>query len=233
MIASGRSPLSVRKFTEMIACSDKCIVYNGAGVYDFSNNRFVWTSELNRDELMPLIMNILDKFTDVGVEIWCDDGVIYQLRDGFDNSAREMLEGLRFTNVDINTFAVPDKFFKILISGQAEDISRVLNFCTENQPDSVVSVCSCPIYCEILNKDANKMSAIKALIALDDREAMSIAIGDYYNDMEMIKGADFSAAPKNAADEIKQEADMIVCDCRRGAVAELINYVIKHFMEVS
>ncbi len=214
-------------------CSDRAIVYNGAGVYDFSRNDFVWKSMLRKDELMPLVHSILENFSDVGVELWRGDGKIYQLRDGFDNSAREMLEGLKFKNVDLKNFDVPDEFFKILISGEAEVISQVLEFCRIHQPYDTVSVCSCPIYCEILNKEANKMSAVNALISLENREAMSIAIGDYYNDMEMIRGADFSAAPENAADEIKKEADITVCDCRRGAVAELINYVIKHFMEVS
>lgn len=233
VIASGRSPKSVKKYKDMLCCSDKCIVYNGAGVYDFSKNDFVWKSMLEKDMLMPLVHSILDNFSDVGVELWCDDGIIYQLRDGYDNTAREALEGLKFINADLKNFVVPDGFFKILISGEADTISKVWEFCKDNQPKGVVSVCSCPIYCEILNENANKMSALNALIALEDREAMSVAIGDYYNDMEMIKGADFSAAPENAADDIKNAADIIVCDCRRGAVAELINYVIKHFMEVS
>lgn len=223
----------MRAYKNMIQCSDKSIVFNGAGVYDFAKNDFVWTSMLEKSELMPLVMEIHDKFPSVGIELWCDDCNIYQLRYGYDNTAREIVEGLKFTTVDVNEYNAPDNFFKILFSGEADVIAQVWKYCKENQPDCAVSVCSCPYYCEILNKDANKMSAINALIALEEREAMSIAIGDYYNDMEMIVGADFSAAPKNAADEIKKAADIVVCDCRRGAVAELINYVIKHFMEVS
>ncbi len=233
VIASGRSPLSVRKYKEMITCSDKSIVFNGAAVYDFAKNDFVWTSMLEKQELMPLVMDIHDRFPSVGIELWCDDCNIYQLRYGYDNTARETVEGLKFTTVDVNEYSAPDRFFKILFSGDADTISEVWSYCRENAPEGAASVCSCPYYCEILNKDANKMSAVSALISLEEREAMSIAIGDYFNDMEMIEGADFSAAPENAADEIKKAADIIVCDCRRGAVAELIDYVIKHFMEVS
>ncbi len=233
VIASGRSPLSVRTFKNMIECSDKSIVFNGAGVYDFSKNDFVWASMLQKQELMPLVMDIFEKFPSVGIELWCDDCNIYQLRYGYDNTAREIVEGIKFTTVDVNEYNAPDKFFKILFSGDADTITKVWDYCKAHQPENAVSVCSCPYYCEILNKDANKMSAINALISLEESEAMSITIGDYYNDMEMIVGADFSAAPKNAAKEIKEAADLVVCDCRRGAVAELINYVIKHFMEVS
>lgn len=217
----------------MITCSDKSIVFNGAAVYDFAKNDFVWTSMLEKQELMPLVMDIHYRFPSVGIELWCDDCNIYQLRYGYDNTARETVEGLKFTTVDVNEYSAPDRFFKILFSGDADTISEVWSYCRENAPECAVSVCSCPYYCEILNKDANKMSAVSALISLEEREAMSIAIGDYFNDMEMIEGADFSAAPENAADEIKKAADIIVCDCRRGAVAELIDYVIKYFMEVS
>lgn len=233
VIASGRSPLSVRTYRNMLRCSDKSIVFNGAGVYDYSVNDFVWSSMLDKAELMPLIMEIYEKFPQVGIELWCDDCNIYQLRYGYDNTAREIVEGLKFTTVDVNQYNAPEHFFKILFSGDAQTISEVWAYCKEHQSETSVSVCSCPYYCEILNKNANKMSAINAVIALENREAMSIAIGDYFNDMEMIVGADFSAAPKNAAEEVKSAADLVVCDCRRGAVAELINYVIKHFMEVS
>ncbi len=209
------------------------IVFNGAAVYDFAKNDFVWSSMLDKNELMPLVMAVYNKFPGVGIELWCDDNNIYQLRYGYDNTARETVEGLKFVTVDVNEYSVPEKFFKILFSGSSEEIKQVWDYCRENAPESAVSVCSCPYYCEILNKNANKMAAVNALVALEDREAMRIAIGDYYNDMEMIEGADFSAAPENAAEEIKKASDLIVCDCRRGAVAELIDYVIKHFMEVS
>ncbi len=233
VIASGRSPLSVRTYKNMLRCSDKSIVFNGAGVYDYSANDFVWSSMLDKAELMPLIMNVYEKFPQVGIELWCDDCNIYQLRYGYDNTARETVEGIKFTTVDVDEYNAPERFFKILFSGDADTISEVLDYCKSNQPKSSTAVCSCPYYCEILNKNADKMTAINALIALENREAMSIAIGDYYNDMEMIVGADFSSAPKNAAEEVKNAADLVVCDCRRGAVAELIDYVIKHFMEVS
>ncbi len=233
VIASGRSPLSVKTYVNMIECSEKCIVYNGAGVYDFSGKDFIWKSMLSQKDMMPLVVDVLEKFPDVGVELWSDDCNIYQLRQGYDNTARETVEGIKFTTIDINKDKISDNFFKILFSGEKAVISEVWEYCRANQPQCAVSVCSCPYYCEVLNKNANKMSALKALVESENRETISIAIGDYYNDMEMIVGADFSAAPQNAAEDIRNAADITVCDCRRGAVAELINYVIKHFMEVS
>ncbi len=233
VIASGRSPLSMRKYKNMLTCSDRSIVFNGAAVYDYSKNEYVWSSMLNKPEMMPFVQGIHDRFPNVGIELWCGDGSIYQIRHGYDNTARETVEGLKFRTIDISEVHESEKFFKILISGNAEDISLVWEYCREHSPENAAAVCSCPYYCEILNKNANKMTAFNALVSLEDRAAMRIAMGDYYNDMEMIEGADFSAAPKNAADDIKNAADIIVCDCRRGAVAELIDYVIKHFMEVS
>ena len=51
------------------------------------------------------------------------------------------------------------------------------------------------------------------------------AIGDYYNDVEMLKNADISAATYGAPDDVKAIADYITVPCEEGAVADFINYL--------
>lgn len=50
----------------------------------------------------------------------------------------------------------------------------------------------------------------------------SYGIGDYGNDLPMLIHADVGVAVDNAVDELKQNADMIVCDFMHDAIADLI-----------
>lgn len=57
------------------------------------------------------------------------------------------------------------------------------------------------------------------------------AIGDYFNDYEMLKSVYLSAccgqAPKAIHDIVKFEA----CHCNNGAVADLLNYIMYNYKE--
>ena len=52
-----------------------------------------------------------------------------------------------------------------------------------------------------------------------------VAIGDFYNDLEMIKDADIGVAVAAAPDQVKAVADLVVCDVHQGAMAQLIHHL--------
>jgi hydroxymethylpyrimidine pyrophosphatase-like HAD family hydrolase len=51
------------------------------------------------------------------------------------------------------------------------------------------------------------------------------AIGDYYNDLQLLAVAGCSAAPKNAPQDIQDSVDYVCCDHHEGAVADYIRYI--------
>lgn len=51
------------------------------------------------------------------------------------------------------------------------------------------------------------------------------AIGDYYNDIDMLLSADVSACVGGSPDEVVKSADYTVCRCENGAVAEFIDLI--------
>ena len=55
------------------------------------------------------------------------------------------------------------------------------------------------------------------------------AIGDYFNDIEMLKTADISAAVKDSPEEVQCCADYITQSCEDGAVADFIDYLTEKF----
>lgn len=68
-----------------------------------------------------------------------------------------------------------------------------------------------------------KGSAVKIL-----RETLGgihtvVCVGDYENDISMIRYADIGYATANAIDEVKAAADRITVSCRENAVAAIIS----------
>ena len=51
------------------------------------------------------------------------------------------------------------------------------------------------------------------------------AIGDYYNDLELLQAAHFSATLADAPQDIKVHADMVCASCLEGGVAEFLGYL--------
>lgn len=52
-----------------------------------------------------------------------------------------------------------------------------------------------------------------------------IACGDYDNDIEMLKGADVAVAPENALPALKAVAHRVLCHCKDGLIADVIEAI--------
>ncbi len=83
---------------------------------------------------------------------------------------------------------------------------------------------SSPNYLEIVPHAVNKGTAIDALCRhYGIKKDNVMAIGDYYNDVDMFKTAGISVAVNNAPEDIKAMTTYVTsADCSHGAVAEAI-----------
>ncbi|MBR3145350.1 MAG: HAD hydrolase family protein, partial [Clostridia bacterium] len=79
----------------------------------------------------------------------------------------------------------------------------------EQMPEGISKAETLIKMCEMLKIDKNKL----------------FAIGDGFNDIEMLSFAHISACPAEAPDEVKAAADMIVKSAKEGAVADFIDYL--------
>jgi Cof subfamily protein (haloacid dehalogenase superfamily) len=226
VLATGRSKINARKFYNGLSLTMPCVLLNGAAVYDFEREEYLWRCMIDVPDAIPLLKTILESHPDVGIEVW-GDGEVFQLNPEYQDPMREYLEEMQFKGASLDM--LPKKCFKILVSGAADTIAKVWKLCRESAPRSIHSVCSSENYCEMISADANKFSALLALTELTGTQSRrTAAIGDYYNDIEMVKGADIGAAPSNAVEEVQAAADVHFCNCSDGAVAEFIDYLEKN-----
>lgn len=89
---------------------------------------------------------------------------------------------------------------------------------------------SAPTLVEVQPKGVSKASAINAMRERErakDPNAKFYCIGDYNNDYSMLLAADVAVCPANACESIKAVADIQVCHCKDGAVADLIERIEK------
>lgn len=72
----------------------------------------------------------------------------------------------------------------------------------------------------------SKGAALQKLCGLvGDEDLTVIACGDFENDIEMLRAADIAVAPANAIDSVRAVADMVLCHCDEGLIADVVAHI--------
>ena len=80
-----------------------------------------------------------------------------------------------------------------------------------------------PTYLEIANKAASKSQAIAFMAdTFGVSIADTVAFGDNYNDLDMLRAAGYSIAMGNAPDDIKAQADYVTADNDQDGLAQVL-----------
>lgn len=77
---------------------------------------------------------------------------------------------------------------------------------------------------EVTNTKARKSIGIKKIKEITGAK-ISIGIGNYENDISLLKGADIAVAVENAIPELKEIADYTVAHCQNHAIKDLIEKI--------
>ena len=106
-----------------------------------------------------------------------------------------------------------------------ENVTAIRSYLLSLYGDEVDVFRSWPYGVEIQNIKANKGTAIEFLKEYTGA-TKSVAIGNYENDISMIKAADVGVAVGNCFDECIKAADIVTVPCEEHSVADLIyNYL--------
>lgn len=111
---------------------------------------------------------------------------------------------------------------KIMAMGEESKIDQIRDFLTAEFPDEVHLYRSKTTYLEIAPKSISKFTAIRHLLdnhfKLETKD--SIAFGDNYNDVEMIKGVGMGIAVANAREEVLEVANKVTEAGKEDGVAK-------------
>ena len=196
--------------------------FNGAGIFDISQNRLLWNMNLPK-EAQKLILAVEKELPDIGIQ-FNTDNKIYFYRDNFAMERFRALTGSE--NIYSSYEDVKDFVVKIVFAHTDEKRLEALIKLLHSHPeaDKFDFVCSERTLYEVLPKGASKGNALckmAELLGIDINK--TIAVGDYNNDVSMIKAAGIGFAVANAVPEAKAVADYITVSNEEHAIAAIID----------
>lgn len=224
-LASGRNPQSMEKhFKRLPIAGTPAVVMNGAGLYDFQKHEMIYFSAMS-DEGMALAVAAAKKFPAVDVIIVAKD-IIYITGIGWFGKlfvAADNLDHRHIKNID----DVPKKNWgKVIFSGTPMHISKVKKHFESMQDPDLTLMSSSIASFEILAKNTHKGTAVLKLAELLGIDKTHTgAIGDYFNDFDMLKTVGVPACCGQAPKELKEISEFVACHCNNGAVADFLEYI--------
>ena len=204
------------------------ISYNGGAITENKDNRLLHFEGISFEKAEELYKRGL-KY-DVVIHVYTPDAVYaYNLTEDekrYVQNRQEMIEVFD-QNLD---FLKGQEIVKVLYTNTdfdyLQNIDRDLKDITYDMDVSYSS----NRYIEFNHKGVNKGAGLKKLADLLHIDIQdTIAIGDNYNDLSMIKDAGLGVGVQNAAPGIKPDCDYITtATCEEGAVCEVIEkFVLK------
>jgi len=218
-IATGRSLQYTRKIAEHLSVNFPCIVFNGGMIYDFQNGE-VLTQTVLPAPAKSYIQEIMARFPRVGV-------MVVNREHYYDITAGQKHELLTTAEVLASDLAsITGPWYKIILVLDQISSEDLMDFVENRQYKGVRFVYTSPTMFEMIPETSSKGAALKKLMEQKGFGADQLAaIGDYYNDVEMLKLAELGVAVAEAPDDIKYVADLVVGPCMSGAVADLVEYL--------
>ncbi len=218
--STGRVPMGARLILEYVVPNAPIVCFNGGGIYDFSENKMLWSRKLDSDAISAV--EYVDRRLDfVGIEI-CTEEKIYFSKINAKVREHQVLEKLPDNDLDYHD--IPEVWQKVLFMTEEHELNTVRRTISESPfADKYTFVQSSPWYYELLPKNSTKGDGLIQLGKLCgiDRSRI-IAVGDNENDLEMVKMAGVGIAVENAIPIVKNSADYVTADNNSDAIAKVI-----------
>ena len=231
-LATGRNKCAVSSVEERISDISKAVFLNGGMIYDYEEEKTVYDATLPKEDY-NLIYGIKEHFPEIGIEIHLgsDIAVYNRTPETDDHEFYEGMPTVVFTKEQVENIKINKALYTLYDRKNGEKIKQFIagmphssrfvdtsaEFAGRERP-----------YLEQIPFGISKADGVKKLAEiLKIKRGNLFAIGDYYNDLEMLKSADISAAPCGSPKEIKDAVDYITRDVENGSVADFIDYLIK------
>lgn len=252
VLTSGRVTDSVRGIASKLNADKHVICDNGATIVDLENNQIVFSNYIEKNTIVKLVEFCLTN--NVYYMVFTNKEIIvkdlqhmalafykqrHHLRDEATGVSQIKFAGLEYIK------KVKDPFTRIVICDQDRAIYNSIINMLKNFDD--IALLAAPhisnkiikdgdseillsySYAEILAKDTNKWTAIKNLtnkLGIKTEEIM--AIGDNFNDIEMIQNAGLGIAMNNGSPVAKEVASVIAPSNNDDGVAKVMEqYILK------
>jgi len=218
-IATGRALRTARPVAEVLPVNFPCVILNGGAVYDFQKDQYLHKLYLP-DGAQRYVKDILKAFPQCGV-VFVEENYYFDVDGITQNKYLRLYPNNLLLPIGFDELKGP--FSKVLFVLPPERMAPVYEYVRKASFSGVRFVLSDRHMLEMLPEDSSKGAALERITRLTGvkRENMA-AIGDFYNDVEMIEYAGLGVTMSDAPEDIRNIAQMIVCPCTEGSLADLV-----------
>ena len=232
VLVSARMPKGIIPLQNELNISEPLICYSGALIMDKHSN--VLANKVINSKVMKMIYDTSKDFK-VSISIYKDDEWYIENLDKWSVKESE-ITNISPTIIDFNNLLKQlekqnSGANKILCMEEPEDIQLLYKKISSISNEDINVYPSKPTYLEIMAKDVSKTSAIEILCKKFNVERSQVmAIGDNYNDIDMIEYAALGIAMGNAPIKVKEHADEVTFTNDEDGVAKALE---KHLIKLS
>ncbi len=225
-LASGRNISSMRApFENLPIASTPAVLLNGAGIYDYEHEKMLRFHAINPAGY-ELVCAVMKKFPTVEVEILTSNSA-YAVNARIFANVMLWADDLPHRKFKKISEVPPDDWGKVIFLGMPPLIAAVKKYLLSIADPNVNFMSSSVSSFEMLEKGIHKGVGVMEIAKLYGIErAHTAAIGDYFNDYEMLKTVGLPACCGQAPKKMHEIAKFHACHCNRGAVADLLEYIM-------
>ena len=224
-ICTGRGINTTEFISQEIDFNCPLIVNGGHTFYDFYKDKA--TLKVNLAESSKEFVRLLQsQFSNVGIEVYSDRN-IYCLHVNEVTKQHLSYEKVDYIETTLDEI-IELEWQKVLFEDEPEEIQKVRDFARANCPEDIRLMDTNRKFMEFSTTYTDKGTAILKLAdMLNIPHSNVCAIGNYYNDLEMIEAAGIGAFVNDSPADLKSFADYITDkECENGGFAEFVDYII-------
>ena len=229
-ISTGREARNAQIRLPGIPINAPSVVLNGAAVYDYDSGEYSHIHTL-KSAVRAVLHRALGSIPGLDVQVYTRGGIFYVTPEA---AAQPQLLSLHRPCRFVSWESLENEpWIKCLVYAPPEGEKALGELLTANEGDAyrcvpgTTDVGGRLTYFELMPPGVSKATALGALRAHPALEGRTfLAVGDYWNDYELLRAADIPVAPANAIPEILSIATHTVPSNNDHAIAHILRELI-------
>lgn len=222
---TGRMPFFIGDLCDTVRPNVPFGCVNGGGIYDCVKKDYVWLNGIE-SEAKDIARDVSDQIEDIGVQVTTFHK-IYFCRE---NEVMKQFRAITHVENTVRDFCeIDEPLAKIVFGVTGEKMLNDLKASLKKHSlyDRFDYVQSEEYLFEILPKGSGKGAIMRELPNYVGRQVTkTVAVGDFNNDISMLKEADLGIAVSNACKELLEVADKVTVSNDEHAIREVINTLL-------
>lgn len=252
VLTSGRITNSVKEIAKMMSVDNYMICDNGASIYDINSDELVYAEYIDKPTVLDIVKTCIENniyymvFTTKEIIVKDLKHMALAFYKKRHNYGDEVSGAAKITYADIDYIEnVKEKFIRIIVCDQdrvvynsivkklkkydSVELMAAPHISNKIINDGEKQILLTYSYVELLPKNTNKWIAIQKLTnKLNIKPEEVMAIGDNFNDIEMIKNAGLGVAMNNGSPVAKEVARVIAPSNDQDGVAVVLEQYVLH-----